>query len=506
MTTNRIYDVARDEDNAAVSGASVSLRRLSDNVEIASTTTSSDGSYGFSEETVGYPGPVKVRVTDGGGVVRERTGKSTGQVSTYFMSDLMRAFAMMTDGVFLNYETELEVTADGGGMDVNVAGGMAFIQGHPAYWPADEDLAVTANATGNPRIDSVVLRFSMPGTTDQGKIVRVVKAGTAAADPDPPALTQDPEDVWEIRLADIAVANGASSIALVDITDQRTYTSGPLMDGSVTTVKIADEAVTIDKITNDGDYSVAGAPIFIKAAVSPTTTPSWSSIALSDISNVSTTAPTSGQALVYNGTAWAPAAQSPGIDVKEAGTSVDDETTTLDFDGDSFNVTSSPAGEANIVLNYGTSAGTPAEGNHGHSGYQNFDVRANRNAVSSGGLSITDGTSQDILSDTQALSSGVTYDVFVTGCAYLSAGSGGTIEVAIDISGSVSGDLWTEVWLGTATEGGERSVMVYGTALGVAGGQTLTIKMVGRRGTSTGTVGTASFFGSCIARGVGGTT
>ena len=52
--------------------------------------------------------------------------------------------------------------------------------------------------------------------------------------------------------------------------------------------------------------------------------------------------------------------------VQEGDVTVDGSATTLDFDASDFNVTSSPSGEANIALAYGTSAGTPAEGNHTH--------------------------------------------------------------------------------------------------------------------------------------------
>lgn len=54
------------------------------------------------------------------------------------------------------------------------------------------------------------------------------------------------------------------------------------------------------------------------------------------------------------------------ITVQEGDSDVDTAVTTLDFDASDFNVTSSPAGEANIALAYGTSTGTPAEGNHTH--------------------------------------------------------------------------------------------------------------------------------------------
>jgi hypothetical protein len=54
------------------------------------------------------------------------------------------------------------------------------------------------------------------------------------------------------------------------------------------------------------------------------------------------------------------------LTVEEGDSSVDTAVTHIDFDASDFNVTSSPAGEANVALAYGTSAGTPAEGNHTH--------------------------------------------------------------------------------------------------------------------------------------------
>lgn len=69
-----------------------------------------------------------------------------------------------------------------------------------------------------------------------------------------------------------------------------------------------------------------------------------------------------------NGSAGAtgPTGPAASLTVQEGDSDVDTAVTVLDFDASDFNVTSSPAGEANIALAYGTSAGTPAEGNHTH--------------------------------------------------------------------------------------------------------------------------------------------
>jgi hypothetical protein len=56
------------------------------------------------------------------------------------------------------------------------------------------------------------------------------------------------------------------------------------------------------------------------------------------------------------------------IIVQEGDVTIDAAADTLDFDGSDFNLTLSPAGEVNVALAYGLSAGTPAEGNHDHAG------------------------------------------------------------------------------------------------------------------------------------------
>lgn len=54
------------------------------------------------------------------------------------------------------------------------------------------------------------------------------------------------------------------------------------------------------------------------------------------------------------------------IAVQEGDATVVADLTHLDFDASDFVVSESPTGEANVSLAYGTSAGTPAEGNHSH--------------------------------------------------------------------------------------------------------------------------------------------
>ena len=117
----------------------------------------------------------------------------------------------------------LDVTQQGSpNMTVNVAAGAAVANG---VWvqntSATNTLTVTANASGNPRIDTVVIHID--GTLQTA--VLQINAGTPAATPAPPALTQSasPTGIWEIPIADIAVANGALSITQANITPRQIW-------------------------------------------------------------------------------------------------------------------------------------------------------------------------------------------------------------------------------------------------------------------------------------------
>jgi microcystin-dependent protein len=106
-----------------------------------------------------------------------------------------------------------------GDRSVDVADGQAWVYGFHMTNDASLNLAVDTNTSGNPRIDSVILRNSVTGTKD---IQIVILKGTAAASPVAPTLTQT-ASTYEIRLADLYLANGYSQILTANITDQRFY-------------------------------------------------------------------------------------------------------------------------------------------------------------------------------------------------------------------------------------------------------------------------------------------
>lgn len=107
---------------------------------------------------------------------------------------------------------------DSSGMQVKVRSGAAFIMGH--YFDVDSEtiLAIASNSSGNPRIDRVVLRLSWVAHT----IALAIVQGTPAASPSAPALTTS-STVWEIPLAQVAVANAAVTITAGNVTDERLW-------------------------------------------------------------------------------------------------------------------------------------------------------------------------------------------------------------------------------------------------------------------------------------------
>lgn len=162
----------------------------------------------------------------------------------YKAEDFRAYFAQFIgNGVFYANSNALKVV-ESSGMSVNVNAGAGWIAG--AGYINDSVLQLTlANADGAlNRIDRVVLRCSY---TERDVYV-AVKQGSLSAQPTAPALTRN-ADNYELALADIYVAAGATSIAQQDITDQRLNTT---LCGIVT--GLIEQADTTDIFNQFEDY------------------------------------------------------------------------------------------------------------------------------------------------------------------------------------------------------------------------------------------------------------
>ncbi|WP_367129909.1 MULTISPECIES: hypothetical protein [Streptomyces] len=113
----------------------------------------------------------------------------------------------------------LATTATGQDMTVNIAPGHATVQGFHYYSDAERHVVITANAGTQPRVDRITVRLTRTGQ----RISIAYLQGTPAAQPQPPALSQGQDGVFDVPLCRVAVAPQSGAIAPRDIVDERVY-------------------------------------------------------------------------------------------------------------------------------------------------------------------------------------------------------------------------------------------------------------------------------------------
>lgn len=115
--------------------------------------------------------------------------------------------------------TSAQVYGDSSGMQVKIRAGQAQVRGHHWYSDAEVTKSIGANSSGNPRIDRIVLRLDPSANT----LALAVLAGTPGSSPAAPALTQTDSGTYELSLAQVYVANGASTISAGNVADERLF-------------------------------------------------------------------------------------------------------------------------------------------------------------------------------------------------------------------------------------------------------------------------------------------
>lgn len=168
-------------------------------------------------------------------------------------------------GVFLGSGTQpnegLRVQAQNpASTSIDVLTGAALVQGIAYMNTATVAFAIAANSSGNDRIDTVVVQADYALQTARLAVLQ----GTPAASPSPPSLTQSANTLWEIPVADIAVANGFTSITQANITSRREWVNAP-------------PGVYLDNILNNSGGTLADGDVVIwdssaDRAVTTTTT------------------------------------------------------------------------------------------------------------------------------------------------------------------------------------------------------------------------------------------
>lgn len=119
------------------------------------------------------------------------------------------------NGVFPNPSTGLQVIANTD-MTITLKPGQAWINGY--YYANDDNLILSIDVADGVvnRLDRVVLQYNTLDRTITAK----VKKGKFASSPVAPTLQRD-ADAYELGVADIYIAHGATSITQANITDLR---------------------------------------------------------------------------------------------------------------------------------------------------------------------------------------------------------------------------------------------------------------------------------------------
>lgn len=307
---------------APVVGAAVELRLEADNTIIASTTTDGNGWYQFQMH--GNPGPYYI-LSSYGAETQRTSSKVVGLSGTTDIGSIPHTFRNWKNGYIDNILGELAVTASGAGMSVTVASGVHLTQGI-IYDQSDAVSLPIAAAATQPRIDRVVVEVIPTGAGEniEGKSRLVVKQGTAAATPVAPALTQT-TTLWQESLAQVRVDASVVAIASNKVTDERvaawvsipanSITTAMLQNLSVTGDKLAVSSVTTDKVANGTVLNTKMSTEALRSdaenlrilqADTDSDRPEWLHVKLAQLSDVNNVVPTSGQALIWNGSAWVP--------------------------------------------------------------------------------------------------------------------------------------------------------------------------------------------------------
>lgn len=124
---------------------------------------------------------------------------------------------MRPEGVIPESALGTLAPSDIGSMAVRIAPGEALIRGFQYKSDANKDLTIGANVSGSTRIDTIVLKLDRVANT----LASFVHVGTPGAGA--PTLTQVDGGTWEFPIADITVANAATSIVIGNISDRRAY-------------------------------------------------------------------------------------------------------------------------------------------------------------------------------------------------------------------------------------------------------------------------------------------
>lgn len=206
-----------------------------------------------------------------------------GSMDTTGFSQLMRR-SDEANGRGAYVPTGLTVSAAAGTRTITVSAGESYQAGALLTSDATTTRTLIANTGTNPRIDVVVaevdwvLSNGLPSNFSNAGDLKVI-AGTPAASPSPPALTQAPGSLWRTPLAYVRVAAGATTITAANVTDARPVAPERTCSGSVTLSDGGTDPSTLAVSFPAGLFTTAPRVLMSPtSAISSTVTQSWSAV------------------------------------------------------------------------------------------------------------------------------------------------------------------------------------------------------------------------------------
>lgn len=160
--------------------------------------------------------------------------------------DMMKHMLGSGSGVIRGFGNDFQTIGDSSGMQVKVNTGECWMRGHYGSSTSQKTLAIASNSSGSTRIDIAVIRCHFANNNIVVDIVQGTPGGSA------PNVTQN-TTMWETKLADITVTNGAVTITAGNVTDRRVYTMPYAKYTRTTSQAIANNTIT-DVTFNSTDF------------------------------------------------------------------------------------------------------------------------------------------------------------------------------------------------------------------------------------------------------------
>jgi hypothetical protein len=159
----------------------------------------------------------------------------------------------VTDGVVKGYGNDLQVYGNSSGMKVLIKTGKVFVHTHFGILSNEVELGIPAADPTYGRKDLVVAR-AVYASAPNSIMVLDVKTGVPSSNPVPPTLTKTAGVTWEVPLAIVSVAAGASTISSGAVADARIYSVVPFERGGVGSTT---QAEALSNIFGGSQLSVA---------------------------------------------------------------------------------------------------------------------------------------------------------------------------------------------------------------------------------------------------------